>query len=131
MSEKRIYNVNLLLHWNTVSTLKQNIMVPFPCRKVVIKPVIHDYTDNGAAPNPYEHARITCSMVSDNNGDATFGVILPVVWSSGAAPIAGFTYMFDSPKMINSSYTFNAILLDGTAIVLATDSFMMMEFYEA
>lgn len=127
----RLYNVNLLLHWNTASQLSKSISVPFPCKRVVIKPIIYDYADAGAAPNPYEHVRITCDLLSDNNGDATIGIILPVVWSTGAGPLAGFTYTFDNHKIINGIYTFKSVTLDGTAAALASDAFVCMEFYDS
>jgi len=134
MAEKRIYNVNLLLHWNTNSSITKNINVPFPCRKVVIKPVIHNFTDNGAGggPTPYEFIRITSNLVSDNLGEGTVGVILPIVYSTGGNhSLSGFTYMFDSPRIVSGSFRFNSMQLDGTADPLAYDSFICMEFYEA
>lgn len=133
MSEKRIYNVNLIVAWGGNASVNEFISVPFPCRKVIIKPAIYNFKDAGGAPNPYVHARITCSMLSDNNGNATIGIILPQVYSTGGMPIAGFTYMFDSPTVVNSNYIFNAIALDGSALgtAPANDSLICMEFYEA
>lgn len=132
-SEKRMHNVNLLVAWGGTDTKNLNVSVPFPCRKVVIKPIIYNFTDNGGAPAPYIHARITCNMLSDNNGAATIGIILPKVYSTGGMPIAGFSYMFDSPTIVNGFYNFRAVALNGATLVTlpANDSLICMEFYEA
>lgn len=130
-SEKRIHNVNLVVAWGATSEQTAPINVPFPCSKVVIKPVIYNFTDAGAAPNPYRFYRITTNMIRDNIGDATIGVVLPSVYSTGGMPLAGFTYMFDAPKTITGSFKFNSMQLNGTAATLAADSLICMEFYEA
>lgn len=130
MAEKRIYNVNLVVAWGATSEQTAPINVPFPCSKVVIKPIVYNFTDAGAAPTPYRFYRITSNLVSDNIGDATIGVVLPSVYSTGGMPLAGFVYMF-SPRMISGSFKFNSMQLNGTAATLAADSFICMEFYEA
>jgi len=131
-SEKRIHNVNLVVAWGSASEQTAYINVPFYCSKVVIKPVIYNFTDAGAAPAPYRFYRITTNMIRDNIGDATIGVVLPSVYSTGGMPLlAGFTYMFDAPKTITGSFKFNSMQLNGTAATLAADSLICMEFYEA
>lgn len=131
-SEKRIYNVNILLNWSGNDQLTKFISVPFPCSKIAIKPIIHNSTDTGAAGStPYLHTKITSDLVTDNSGNGVVGIILPIVYSTGGMPLAGFTYMFDSPKIINGMYVFNSYYITGAARQLAYDSFICMEFYEA
>lgn len=131
-AEKRIHNVNLLLNWGGAATKSLFISVPFPCSKVIIKPVIHNFTDSGVGGSaPYEHTKITSSLISDNNGDGVVGIILPIVYSTGGMPIAGFKYTFDGPRIINGNYTFNSYYITGAVRQLAYASFICMEFYEA
>lgn len=127
--EKRILNVTSFIAWGGASSKTLNFDVPFLVKKIVVKPLLYNFQDTGLAAAAYPHAAIYSNITGT---EEIIGAVISGVYSTGGAPLLGYTFQFPNPIRVSGIKNFRSVAVqDQTALVLANGMLLAFEFHEA
>lgn len=112
------------------------IDVPFKVGRIVVHPIIYNYLDAGVSYPGTEKInayRQYCVMSNIMGETQIMGIVMETAYSTGANPLAGYSYQFKEPTEIHGLYDFYVTDLNMKTRIALIDQKMLIsiEFYEA